>query len=188
MKGICGRRMLPLYRCRSQSKSADSFTTLFLDSLPALSILADGRDDDFDKLFVKSLLVLRYLLKNLVYRDCLIVRTNLTHWGFFSGYANVSQYASDFKYRAWGALTSLNYGNSVPVSLSYNNRLQVSNYELTCTSTLVPSPSMDIDYSYSADGRLRLSTDKSDATLDGALDMQTKLDGAADSINATNGS
>ena len=47
-----------------------------------------------------------------------------------SRYANVAQtgYASAFKYRAWGALKSLNYGNGAPISLSYNNRLQVSNY------------------------------------------------------------
>jgi YD repeat-containing protein len=85
-----------------------------------------------------------------------------------SGYAGQSQYATSYKYRAWGALKSLTYSNNVPLALSYNSRLQVSNYKLTSPSTLIPSPSMDIDYSYTADGRLRLSTDHKDATLDRA--------------------
>ena len=87
-----------------------------------------------------------------------------------SGYPNIPQagYASQLQYRAWGALKSMTYGNGVPISLSYNNRLQVSHYTLTSTSTNIPSPSMDINYSYSADGRLKLSTDNRDATLDRA--------------------
>lgn len=87
-----------------------------------------------------------------------------------SGYSNVSQtgYASEFKYRAWGVLKSLTYGNGVPLALTYTNRMQVSNYKLTSSSTQGQSPSMDIDYTYAADGQLKLSTDHRDATLDRA--------------------
>jgi hypothetical protein len=89
-----------------------------------------------------------------------------------SGYANVSQYASAFEYRAGGAVKGLDYGTGVALELSYNNRLQESKYKLTSSSTNIPSPSMDIDNSYSGDGRLKLSTDNRDATLDRAYEYE----------------
>jgi len=45
-------------------------------------------------------------------------------------YAGVSNYASSFTYRAWNAAKHLNYGNSLTLDLSYNNRLQASEYDL----------------------------------------------------------
>lgn len=63
-------------------------------------------------------------------------------------------YASDMMYRAWGDLKSMTYGNGVPLERSFNNRQRITNYTLTSTTTSSTNPSMDIDYSYEADGRL----------------------------------
>lgn len=93
--------------------------------------------------------------------------TSVTGLGYPSG-TQTQTYAAGYNYRAWGELKSLTYGNTVSLALGYNNRLQVSRYQLTSQSTLSPSPSMDIEYSYLPDGRLRFSTDHKDATLDRA--------------------
>jgi YD repeat-containing protein len=84
------------------------------------------------------------------------------------GFASGTDYSSEMKYRAWGGLKSMSYGNGIPLVLTYSNRLQLSNYKLTSTSTQAHSPSMDIDYSYHPDGQLKLSKDTRDGTLDRA--------------------
>jgi YD repeat-containing protein len=62
-----------------------------------------------------------------------------------SGFANVSSYASNLQYRAWGALKQLDYGNGRSLSLTYNSRLQPATY--TVPGVLSKS------YDYRADGR-----------------------------------
>jgi YD repeat-containing protein len=66
-------------------------------------------------------------------------------------FANVSTYASNLQYRAWGALKSLDYGNSRSLSLTYNSRLQPASYT-------VPGV-MSKTYDYRADGRRSFSHD-----------------------------
>ena len=44
-------------------------------------------------------------------------------------YAGVTQYASAFQYRAWGALKHLTYGNGVNLNFEHNGRLQISRFE-----------------------------------------------------------
>jgi len=45
-------------------------------------------------------------------------------------YGNVSTYASNIRYRAWGALKGLTYGNLKTLSLGYNARLQAESYNI----------------------------------------------------------
>jgi YD repeat-containing protein len=45
-------------------------------------------------------------------------------------YGGVDNYASAMTYRAWGALKGLSYGNGRTLSLRYNERLQMSRYEV----------------------------------------------------------
>ncbi len=84
------------------------------------------------------------------------------------GHEDGRDYMTAISYRAWGAVKNMTYANGVQKMLTYTNRLQPSNYKLNSSSTLTPSPSMDINYSYTADGRLKLSADIKDATLDRA--------------------
>lgn len=67
-----------------------------------------------------------------------------------------SQYAHNIQYRAWGGLKHLDYGNSLKLDLTYNNRLQVTQYDLkTASGTRV----MGQQYQYQDDGRVKKSTD-----------------------------
>ncbi|MDQ3803369.1 MAG: PA14 domain-containing protein, partial [Acidobacteriota bacterium] len=45
-------------------------------------------------------------------------------------YGGVNNYAAGVRYRAWGALKELTYGNGRTLALQYNERLQVSHYEV----------------------------------------------------------
>ncbi len=42
----------------------------------------------------------------------------------------ISQYATNFQYRASGALKALNYGNGLNVSMNYDSRLRPSEFEV----------------------------------------------------------
>jgi YD repeat-containing protein len=75
-----------------------------------------------------------------------------------SNFPNVSTYASNFQYRASGALKHLVYGNNRPLDLGYNSRLQASSFQI---------PSLiNKTYQYNADGSLKYSQDLLDAKLD----------------------
>src|SRR5262249_40121532 len=47
-----------------------------------------------------------------------------------SGYGSVSQFASNLNYRAWGTLKSETYGNGFVESATYNNRMQMTGFEV----------------------------------------------------------
>ncbi len=73
-----------------------------------------------------------------------------------------SQYATGMQYRASGALKHLNYGNSLTLDLTYNNRLQAAQYDLkTAGGTRV----MGVQYQYANDGRINASTDLVNSNL-----------------------
>jgi YD repeat-containing protein len=76
-------------------------------------------------------------------------------------YSGVSNYASDFGYRAWGGLKSVNYSNSTSTSVTYNNRLQPSSYSISGVKryeTSNPQPEGGT-FTYYNDGMLKYSTD-----------------------------
>jgi YD repeat-containing protein len=84
-------------------------------------------------------------------------------------YGGVSNYAADFKYRAWGGLKQYSFGNSSQhlVALTYTGRGQVSQYQVTF-NTPFATQSVTGQYQYSADGRLRSSTELTDHRHDRA--------------------
>jgi YD repeat-containing protein len=53
----------------------------------------------------------------------------ITMGGADNLYAGVTQYASAFQYRAWGALKHLTYGNGMNLNFEHNGRLQISRFE-----------------------------------------------------------
>ncbi len=69
-----------------------------------------------------------------------------------SNFANLTTYASNAQYRAWGALKSLCYGNTKTLSIGYNNNLQATTYE-------VPGV-LKKSYEYHTDGRLKFTQDQ----------------------------
>lgn len=48
-----------------------------------------------------------------------------------ANYAGVSTYASDLKYRAWGALKQMTYGNGLQLSTQYDNRMRLTRWDVT---------------------------------------------------------
>jgi YD repeat-containing protein len=83
-----------------------------------------------------------------------------------SNFASVTSYASNFQYRAWGALKSLTYGNSKTLALGYYQNLSVSTYE-------IPSLMKKI-YEYYDDGRLMFIQDQ--LTTNSKFDRLYKYD------------
>ena len=81
-------------------------------------------------------------------------------------YGNVTEYATAMRYRAWGALKEVNYGNGFKLSNDYNLRQQISHYNLgnptTQNAGVIPPVG---EYDYYADGRIKQTTDRSDATF-----------------------
>ncbi len=74
------------------------------------------------------------------------------------GSAGVTQYANDMRYRAWGELKHLNYGNNpLQLNLTYNARLQVDTMQVGSPSG---SALMNKQYAYYADGRVNYSRDQ----------------------------
>ena len=82
-----------------------------------------------------------------------------------AGFANVSTYASNLQYRASGATKHLDYGNSLKLDLSYNNRLLNTQFDLTNSGG---SRVAGWQYQYGNDGRLSYSHDLRDDRLDRA--------------------
>jgi hypothetical protein len=86
-----------------------------------------------------------------------------------SGYANVTSYASNLRYRAWGGMKSMSYGNGLTLAASYTSRLQLASFEVAGrpaqygTSTVMSS-----QYQYHADGSLKSAHDVLDERMDRA--------------------
>ena len=72
---------------------------------------------------------------------------------------NVTSFASNILYRAWGAKKSMTYGNTVTDSLTYNARLQPTNYSVSNLNYTLPPTytSLSWTYDYYNDGRLRFA-------------------------------
>ncbi len=84
-------------------------------------------------------------------------------------YGGISQYASGVTYRAWGGLKGLTYGNNYTVAMSYNVRLEATEFELAGRpSQYGASTVMKTQFSYYADGALRYAHDLLDERFDRA--------------------
>jgi YD repeat-containing protein len=87
-----------------------------------------------------------------------------------SGYANVTSYASNLRYRAWGAVKSMAYGNGLSLAASYTSRLQMESFEVNGRNpSYGPSTVMSSQYQYHADGSLRSAHDVLDERMDRAF-------------------
>src|SRR5205823_3733794 len=75
-----------------------------------------------------------------------------------SSFAGVTSYATNMQYRAWGAIKSASFGNTLTESASYNSRLQATHLE-------VPGV-ISKNYQYDGDGRLHYSADLIDNRFD----------------------
>jgi YD repeat-containing protein len=75
-----------------------------------------------------------------------------------AGFANVSSYASNLQYRAWGGVKSMSYGNGLSMSIGYDARLRSTSY-------VVPGI-ISKSYDYDADSRLHFSHDALNAKFD----------------------
>jgi YD repeat-containing protein len=88
--------------------------------------------------------------------------TNVTGTGY-----NHSELATNFQYRAWGALKHYNIGfnwwngtaSQTPADFSYNNRLQLTYFKLTHPTTGAGAI-YESAYEYSADGLVKFISDK----------------------------
>ncbi len=74
-------------------------------------------------------------------------------------YANVSNYASNFEYRAWGGLKAMTDGLNHVTSLLYNSKLQPSQYDIS--GNVVHQ-----NYDYNDDGRVRFVHNTTDIGFD----------------------
>ncbi|HEX6717738.1 MAG TPA: DUF4214 domain-containing protein [Pyrinomonadaceae bacterium] len=95
-----------------------------------------------------------------------------------SPYGGVSQYASGFVYRAWGAIKGLTYGNNLTLSMSYNSRLKSTQFEVAGRPPQYGSSSvMKTQYQYYNDGALKYADDLLDDRFDRAYgyDQGTRL-------------
>jgi len=92
-----------------------------------------------------------------------------------SSYGGITNYASNPKYQAWGALKHLDYGNGVEMDAEYNSRLQATAFEVNkpSTSTVL----MKKTYDYYADGQLKMADDQLGSTeVSNRLDRLFKYD------------
>ncbi|HEU4835592.1 MAG TPA: discoidin domain-containing protein, partial [Pyrinomonadaceae bacterium] len=88
--------------------------------------------------------------------------------GSDSLYANVTQYAGAFSYRAWGALESMTDGTNTVTSRTYNSRLQTQQFVLG---------NITQNYSYFNDGRIKFVQNLPDSHFDRSFsyDQQARL-------------
>jgi YD repeat-containing protein len=84
----------------------------------------------------------------------------VTGTGFGTVTQPVTQLASNLRYRAWGGLKGLTYGNNLTLSMSYTARLQLEHFEIGGRNSQYGSPVVaKSDYQYQADGRLLQARD-----------------------------
>jgi len=77
-------------------------------------------------------------------------------------YAGVSNYASDFQYRAWNGLKAMTDGKGYASSISYNARLRPASFQISGNTVAQ-------NYEYNNDGRLRFIANTTDRNFDRAL-------------------
>ena len=78
-----------------------------------------------------------------------------------TGFPNVSQFASNVHYRAWGGNKNMTYGNGKTLSVGYNARLAPASYQ-------IPNV-LNKTYQYFEDGSLKSASDLLDNRYDRAL-------------------
>jgi YD repeat-containing protein len=86
---------------------------------------------------------------------------------------NMTTYASNFQYLAWGALKSLSYGNGRVLSRSYDARLHLSGFLLAGQTAQGAPEAMKASYEYYADGRIKFVDDKLDDRFDRAYEYDS---------------
>lgn len=83
----------------------------------------------------------------------------------FAGHPTVPSQLNNIKYRAWGAVKSMDYGSGATLNQTFDNRLRVSNYKVTGTNIYYPNPPyntltiLEKEYNYYQDGRIRYVKD-----------------------------
>jgi hypothetical protein len=90
-----------------------------------------------------------------------------------SGAHSAPVYASNLRYRAWGALKDIDYGNGAHGFVAYNGRLQPTSMELrnvNAGSWNQTPLTMTWNYDYYADGRLNHAYDVNNDRFDRKLD------------------
>src|SRR6185369_2202368 len=112
-----------------------------------------------------------------------------------SAFAGVTTYASNFQYRAWGAVKSMTYGNNLRLNPTYNVRLRPTRYELlNGKNGLGEVITVRSDYQYTADGRPKFASDSLSNEFDrayafdhaGRLKDAYSATQARDFLNSTN--
>ncbi len=112
-------------------------------------------------------------------------------------YGGISQYASGFNYRAWGSIKAMTYGNNYSLAVSYNSRLQGTQFEVSGRPAQFGSSTvMKTQYQYYADGSLKFADDLLDQRFDRAYSydhttlVKEAYSGgeARDYVNGTSGS
>jgi YD repeat-containing protein len=78
-----------------------------------------------------------------------------------TGFPNVSQFASNVQYRAWGGIKNMTYGNGKTLSVGYNSRLAPATYQ-------IPSV-LNKTYQYFDDDSLKSASDLLDHRYDRAM-------------------
>jgi YD repeat-containing protein len=82
-----------------------------------------------------------------------------------AGYGNITMYASNFQYRAWGAVKHITYGFGRTLDVSYNSRLQPATFAVSNVSPQPPQV-ISMNYQYFNDGNLRYSQDVLNSRFD----------------------
>jgi hypothetical protein len=111
-----------------------------------------------------------------------------------SAFVGFTTYASDLKYRAWGALKSMNYGNGGWESSTFNGNLQITGYQLHAPNSVSSPPvttianRMGANYHYYADGRIKYVNSTEDSRLNRAYiyDNMGQVEKAFTSFQASN--
>ena len=95
-----------------------------------------------------------------------------------TGLAGAIPYASNFRYRAWGAAKHVEYGDGRTLDATYNNRLQAATFQIPGL--------MSKTYDYHADNRLRFSSDLLDHRFDRSysFDHAGRINGALSGAEA----
>lgn len=87
----------------------------------------------------------------------------LTGGTFGTPAVHVSQYVTDIKYRAWGALKGVDYGNGLHLSMTYTQRLQPEEFRVFGSSDKMRSK-----YAHYEDGQVKTVDDMVDNKFDRA--------------------
>jgi YD repeat-containing protein len=88
-----------------------------------------------------------------------------------SGFGTTTQFATNIKYRAWGAIKQMNYGSGATLNLTYTPRLLPLRYELgNMKPNGGPATIMGSQNQYFADGRIKYTQDLQDGNFDRAYE------------------